>query len=52
LPLASLLHDRFIELFAKEGEDRDWSEIGKLARRDNGETPVDACVVEREPALA
>jgi 3-hydroxyisobutyrate dehydrogenase-like beta-hydroxyacid dehydrogenase len=52
MPLASLLHDRFIELFAKEGEDRDWSEIGKLARRDNGETAVDSGIVEREPALA
>jgi len=38
MPLASLLHDRFVELFAKEGEDRDWSEIGKLARRDAGES--------------
>lgn len=38
MPLASLLHDRFVELFAKVGEERDWSEIGKLARRDAGES--------------
>jgi len=38
MPLAGLLHDRFVELLANEGEDRDWSEIGKLARRDAGES--------------
>jgi 3-hydroxyisobutyrate dehydrogenase-like beta-hydroxyacid dehydrogenase len=38
MPLAGLLHDRFVELLAKEGEERDWSEIGKLPRRDAGES--------------
>jgi 3-hydroxyisobutyrate dehydrogenase-like beta-hydroxyacid dehydrogenase len=37
LPLASLLHDRFIALFADGGEELDWSAIGKLALRDAGE---------------
>ncbi|HMI40193.1 MAG TPA: NAD-binding protein, partial [Sphingomicrobium sp.] len=42
MPLAGLLHDRFVELIAKEGEERDWSEIGKLARRDAGESAAAA----------
>jgi hypothetical protein len=37
MPLAGLLHDRFVELLANEGEERDWSAIGKLARRDAAE---------------
>jgi 3-hydroxyisobutyrate dehydrogenase-like beta-hydroxyacid dehydrogenase len=51
LPLASLLHDRFIELFAKEGEDRDWSEIGKLARRDADAVTASGGPVREELAL-
>ena len=45
LPLASLLHDRFVELMAHGGEQMDWSAIGKLPLRDAGisaaaESPV------------
>jgi 3-hydroxyisobutyrate dehydrogenase-like beta-hydroxyacid dehydrogenase len=35
MPLASLLHDRFVKLLAQEGGDAlDWSAIGQLARQD------------------
>jgi 3-hydroxyisobutyrate dehydrogenase-like beta-hydroxyacid dehydrogenase len=34
MPLASLLHDRFVRLLAQGGEDLDWSGIGQLAARD------------------
>lgn len=37
LPLASLLRDRFLTLFAQGGGDLDWSAIGALAARDAGE---------------
>jgi 3-hydroxyisobutyrate dehydrogenase-like beta-hydroxyacid dehydrogenase len=36
LPLASLLHDRFVELMAHGGKQMDWSAIGKLPLRDAG----------------
>ncbi|MBN2679972.1 NAD(P)-dependent oxidoreductase [Acidithiobacillus montserratensis] len=36
LPLASLLHDRFIRLAAEGGASRDWSAIGILAAQDAG----------------
>ena len=36
LPLASLLHDRFLRLLANGGEGLDWSAIGGLAARDAG----------------
>jgi 3-hydroxyisobutyrate dehydrogenase-like beta-hydroxyacid dehydrogenase len=36
MPLASLLHDRFIRLFAQGGENLDWSAIGGLATQDAG----------------
>lgn len=36
LPLASLLHDRFIRLAAEGGTPRDWSAIGILAAQDAG----------------
>jgi 3-hydroxyisobutyrate dehydrogenase-like beta-hydroxyacid dehydrogenase len=36
LPLASLLHDRFLTLLANGGEALDWSAIGGLAARDAG----------------
>ena len=36
LPLASLLHDRFLRLLANGGEALDWSAIGGLAARDAG----------------
>jgi 3-hydroxyisobutyrate dehydrogenase-like beta-hydroxyacid dehydrogenase len=38
LPLASLLHDRFLTLLAHGGDKLDWSAIGGLAARDAGET--------------
>jgi 3-hydroxyisobutyrate dehydrogenase-like beta-hydroxyacid dehydrogenase len=36
MPLASLLHDRFVTLLAHGGADMDWSAIGQLAARDSG----------------
>jgi 3-hydroxyisobutyrate dehydrogenase-like beta-hydroxyacid dehydrogenase len=36
MPLASLLHDRFLRLFAQGGADLDWSAIGGLATQDAG----------------
>jgi 3-hydroxyisobutyrate dehydrogenase-like beta-hydroxyacid dehydrogenase len=38
LPLASLLRDRFLTLFAHGGERLDWSAIGELAALDAGIT--------------
>jgi 3-hydroxyisobutyrate dehydrogenase-like beta-hydroxyacid dehydrogenase len=38
LPLASLLHDRFLALLANGGEKLDWSAIGGLAAKDAGIT--------------
>jgi len=37
LPLASLLHDRFLTLLAHGGDKLDWSAIGRLAAKDAGE---------------
>jgi 3-hydroxyisobutyrate dehydrogenase-like beta-hydroxyacid dehydrogenase len=34
MPLASLLHDRFVRLLAQGGETMDWSAIGRLATQD------------------
>ncbi|MGA2398703.1 MAG: NAD(P)-dependent oxidoreductase [Steroidobacteraceae bacterium] len=36
MPLASLLHDRFLRLFAQGGDTLDWSAIGGLATQDAG----------------
>jgi 3-hydroxyisobutyrate dehydrogenase-like beta-hydroxyacid dehydrogenase len=36
MPLASLLHDRFLALLAQHGEALDWSAIGQLAAKDAG----------------
>jgi 3-hydroxyisobutyrate dehydrogenase-like beta-hydroxyacid dehydrogenase len=36
MPLASLLHDRFVRLFAAGGDQLDWSAIGRLATQDAG----------------
>ena len=36
MPLASLLHDRFLRLFAQGGDNLDWSAIGGLAIQDAG----------------
>jgi 3-hydroxyisobutyrate dehydrogenase-like beta-hydroxyacid dehydrogenase len=36
MPLASLLHDRFVRLFAQGGENLDWTAIGGLATQDAG----------------
>jgi 3-hydroxyisobutyrate dehydrogenase-like beta-hydroxyacid dehydrogenase len=36
MPLASLLHDRFLALLAQGGEALDWSAIGGLAAKDAG----------------
>jgi 3-hydroxyisobutyrate dehydrogenase-like beta-hydroxyacid dehydrogenase len=37
MPLASLLRDRFLTLFAHGGEGLDWSAIGQLAAKDAGQ---------------
>lgn len=43
MPLASLLHDRFVRLLAQGGEALDWSAIGQLAAQDaNGIEPSHA----------
>jgi 3-hydroxyisobutyrate dehydrogenase-like beta-hydroxyacid dehydrogenase len=39
MPLASLLHDRFLRLLAQGGEHLDWSAIGGLASQDAGDRP-------------
>jgi 3-hydroxyisobutyrate dehydrogenase-like beta-hydroxyacid dehydrogenase len=36
MPLASLVHDRFVRLFAQGGEKLDWTAIGGLATQDAG----------------
>jgi len=36
MPLASLLHDRFLRLFAQGGDNLDWAAIGRLAAQDAG----------------
>lgn len=38
MPMASLLHDRFVRLLAQGGEVLDWSAIGELAAKDAAET--------------
>jgi 3-hydroxyisobutyrate dehydrogenase-like beta-hydroxyacid dehydrogenase len=40
MPLASLLHDRFLRLFAQGGEKLDWSAIGGLAAQDAALMPT------------
>jgi 3-hydroxyisobutyrate dehydrogenase-like beta-hydroxyacid dehydrogenase len=37
MPLASMVHDRFLRLFAQGGERLDWSAIGGLASQDAGD---------------
>ena len=37
MPLASLLYDRFVRLFAQGGEHLDWTAIGGLAAQDAGD---------------
>jgi 3-hydroxyisobutyrate dehydrogenase-like beta-hydroxyacid dehydrogenase len=39
MPLASLLHDRFVRLFAQGGGHLDWSAIGGLSSEDAGIAP-------------
>jgi 3-hydroxyisobutyrate dehydrogenase-like beta-hydroxyacid dehydrogenase len=39
MPLASLLHDRFLTLLARGGDALDWSAIGQLAANDAGLGP-------------
>jgi hypothetical protein len=36
LPLANLVHDRFLTLLAHGGERLDWAAIGQLAAKDAG----------------
>ena len=40
MPLASLLHDRFLRLIAQGGDKLDWSAIGGLATQDAGDHAV------------
>lgn len=39
MPVASLLHDRFLRLLAQGGDSLDWAAIGGLASQDAGELP-------------
>jgi 3-hydroxyisobutyrate dehydrogenase-like beta-hydroxyacid dehydrogenase len=41
MPFASVLHDRFVELLARGGDECDWSEIGRMALEDAGELPAE-----------
>ena len=41
MPFASVLHDRFVELLANGGENKDWSAVGRMALRDSGQ-PISA----------
>jgi len=45
MPLASLLHDRFLRLFAQGGEKLDWSAIGGLASQDAGDQAATASLM-------
>jgi len=45
MPLANLLHDRFVRLFAQGGERLDWAAIGALAGEDAGEPQQSAARV-------
>jgi 3-hydroxyisobutyrate dehydrogenase-like beta-hydroxyacid dehydrogenase len=38
MPMASLLHDRFLRLLAAGGERLDWAALGELASRDAGQS--------------
>jgi 3-hydroxyisobutyrate dehydrogenase-like beta-hydroxyacid dehydrogenase len=38
MPLASLLHERFLRLLARDGDSLDWAAIGGLASLDAGDT--------------
>jgi 3-hydroxyisobutyrate dehydrogenase-like beta-hydroxyacid dehydrogenase len=40
MPLASLLHDRFLRLLAQGGDKLDWAAIGGLAAQDAGHAPT------------
>jgi 3-hydroxyisobutyrate dehydrogenase-like beta-hydroxyacid dehydrogenase len=46
MPLASLLHDRFLRLLAQGGNRLDWAAVGGLAAKDAGDGPRGA-----QPAL-
>ena len=37
MPIASLVHDRFLSLLAQGGEELDWSALGQLAAKDSGQ---------------
>jgi 3-hydroxyisobutyrate dehydrogenase-like beta-hydroxyacid dehydrogenase len=39
MPLASLLHERFLRLLARGGDNLDWSAVGGLATLDAGDSP-------------
>jgi 3-hydroxyisobutyrate dehydrogenase-like beta-hydroxyacid dehydrogenase len=39
MPLGSLLHERFLRLLARDGDNLDWAAIGGLAALDAGEAP-------------
>jgi 3-hydroxyisobutyrate dehydrogenase-like beta-hydroxyacid dehydrogenase len=45
MPLANLLHDRFVRLFAQGGERLDWAAIGALAGEDAGDRQHSAAPV-------
>jgi 3-hydroxyisobutyrate dehydrogenase-like beta-hydroxyacid dehydrogenase len=46
MPLANLLHDRFVRLFAQGGERLDWAAIGALAGQDAGDRQHSAAPVQ------
>lgn len=41
MPFASAIHDRFVELLARGGDERDWSEIGRMSLEVAGELPAE-----------
>jgi 3-hydroxyisobutyrate dehydrogenase-like beta-hydroxyacid dehydrogenase len=52
MPFASVLHDRFVELLAKGGEQLDWSALGRLSLEDAAEDAAAVEVAPAEPAHA
>jgi 3-hydroxyisobutyrate dehydrogenase-like beta-hydroxyacid dehydrogenase len=49
MPLASLLHERFLRLLTLGGDDLDWSAIGGLATLDAGDSPEVS--LQRSPSV-
>jgi hypothetical protein len=40
MPIASVVHDRFVAAIARGNADKDWSVLGRVAAEDAGLTPA------------